>query len=80
MKFVVDQLHFGDIIEAEVTELLDENDVIMSFQGDLLRVQNHSQRSLALGQKLKCRVKSTKPLRFEIASHQIASFKMDLVV
>ena len=80
MKFVVDQLHFGDIIEAEVTELLDENDVIMSFQGDLLRVQNHSQRPLALGQKLKCRVKSTKPLRFEIANQHIASFKMDLVV
>ncbi len=68
MKFVIQNLHFGDIIEAEVTELLSENELIMSFQGDLLRVQNQSLKFLEVGQKINCRVSELSPLRFEIAS------------
>lgn len=80
MKFVINQLQFGDVIEAEVTEILSDEDIIMSFRGDLLRVQNHSQINLKLGQKLNCRVRSVQPLRFEIAGECKPSFKMDLVV
>ena len=82
MKFVVQSLHFGDVVEAEVSEILTDNEIIMSFQGDLLRVQNHSRKTLVRGQKLFCRVTSIEPLRFEmVPTHPpTPSFKMDRII
>ena len=82
VKFVIQSLHFGDVIEAEVSELLTENEVIMSFQGDLLRVQNHSRSTLKVGEKLNCRVTSIDPLRFEMVQTCRPSppFKMDRII
>jgi hypothetical protein len=80
MKFVIQSLQFGDVIEAVVTEILSEDEVIMSFKGDLLRVQNQSLKPLELGQKINCRVSAVDPLRFEIFHSYVAAFKMDLVV
>ncbi len=78
MKFTVERLQFGEIIEAQVTEILSESEVIMSFKGDLLQVQNHSHKVFALGQKLYCRVTALNPLRFEIAQTQLSQpYKMD---
>ena len=79
MKFVVQDLHFGDVIEVHVSELLSESEVIMSFQGDLLRVQNQSRLRLEVGQKLSCRVSAVNPLRFEIMQAP-PSFKIDRTI
>ena len=80
MKFVIPDLRSGDIIEAEVTEILSDIEVIMSFKGDLLRIQNHSRNLLKLGQKVQCRVSSAHPLQFEIVQNYRPSFKMDRVI
>ncbi len=77
MKFVVQGLQFGDVIEAHVSEVLSENEVIMSFQGDLLRVQNQSRQRLEVGQKLNCRVNAVNPLSFQIMQ---SSFKIDRTI
>ena len=81
MKFIVQKLQFGEIIEARVTEILSEQEVIMSFKGDLLQVQNHSRQKLSVGESIYCRVTSTSPLRFEIAHiHEASAFKLDRFV
>jgi len=66
VKFVVHDLQIGQVIQGKVTEILSEDEVIMSFAGDLLRVQNHSLGSFAAGQMLNCLVTSVDPLRFKL--------------
>ncbi len=68
MKFVVDTLEIGEITLAQVTEVLSEEEVIMSFAGDLLRVQNFSRQKFQIGDIVKCRVTQTQPLRFELVN------------
>ena len=68
MKFVIDDLKIGEFTVAKVTEILSMDEVIMSFNGDLLRVQNESRRSFQIGEIVKCRVTQLHPLRFELAS------------
>jgi hypothetical protein len=67
MKFVVQDLIVGEITTAKITEILSETEVIMSFAGDLLRVQNLSRRQLQIGELVQCKVTQLHPLRFELA-------------
>ena len=66
MKFVVHDLRVGEITTAKITEILSETEVIMSFAGDLLRVQNLSRRKLRVGEFVQCKVTQLQPLRFEL--------------
>jgi hypothetical protein len=85
MKFVVQDLRVGEITTAKITEILSETEVIMSFAGDLLRVQNLSRRHLRVGDIVQCRVTQVQPLRFELARAQAgrsgrATPKMDRLI
>ncbi len=85
MKFVVQDLRVGEITTAKITEILSETEVIMSFAGDLLRVQNLSRRQLQVGELVQCKVTNLQPLRFELARPQLsrpgrATPKMDRLI
>ena len=66
MKFVLNSLKKGDQIVAEIVELVDEQEFIASFQGDLIRVANKSNRTFAPGQKVTLQVIAISPLAFQL--------------
>jgi hypothetical protein len=66
MKFVITDLKIGDALTGRVEELLEGGDVIMNFNGDLLRVHNETHRNLRLGDQVVAVVKGIKPLHFQL--------------
>ena len=76
MAFAQD-FHFkmGQHIICKIIELVDQNDLIVSFQGQLLRVHNQSKRKFANSQFIELEVMSLKPLRFSIVESESANIK-----
>lgn len=70
MKTVIPTLKVGDHLQAEIIECLSSTELICSFEGDLLRVQNLSANSLKPGQQIHLRVLSTNPLKFGTTTKQ----------
>ena len=77
MKFTMHKLRVGDIVRAEVTEALGAHvaggigrldDLIVSFQGDLVRVRNESHRRWRVGEKILVRVTQVSPLLFQLVN------------
>jgi len=67
MKFTVHKLRVGDLIRAQIVEVIGDGDeLIVSFQGDLIRVQNKSLCQLKAGEKILVRVTQTAPLFFQL--------------
>lgn len=56
----------GQQIQAQVIELLDEGDAIVSFRGHLVRVQNRTERLFKMGELLDLRVTKVSPLAFQL--------------
>lgn len=69
MKNVIPGLSIGDCLDAEIIECVSETDLICSFQGDLLRVQNLSTTPMQPGQKITLQVLSIRPLKFATSAH-----------
>ena len=68
MKFVVNQLKKGDVVDGEIVECIGRTDYLVSFGGDLVRVANESHRRLSVGQTIPLKVLSLKPLGFQLIS------------
>lgn len=68
----------GDVVEARVHEVLDDGDVIVSFQGDLLRLANRTGRSFREGDRVSLVVASGAPLAFKLWAPRGSSRGMDL--
>lgn len=66
MKFVVRDLKLGDTLDGRITELLPNDEMIVSFGGDLMRVHNETRRPLSEGQVVTLVVKALDPLRFHL--------------
>ena len=76
IKKVTPYLKPGDTLEGRVRECLDNEHLIVSFEGDLLNVHNQSRQSFAEGDVLALRVESIRPLRFKIVSERLSSWKV----
>ncbi len=66
MSFRLQGLQKGDVVTAEFVEQVDGNHFILSFGGQLIRVQDDSRRQRAVGSKVNLRVVSVNPLRFQL--------------
>lgn len=58
----------GQILLAEVEEVLSSTETICAFHGDLLRISNHSGMAFKKGQPIKLQVVSLNPLTFQVYS------------
>ena len=65
MKKVVPHLQLNQKVWALVEELI-SNDLIVNFQGDLIRVGNLSGRRFRPGQRIQLQVSSISPLGFKL--------------
>ena len=79
MKFYLDQLDVGDVVKAQVTEVLDDTQVIISLQGDLIRAENETGRRLRTGEVVTMRVASTTPLLLRITESERRQGRLDIV-
>jgi hypothetical protein len=66
MKQIIANLKLHDKVWATVEEILAQNDIIVNFQGDLIRVNNVSGRRFRPGQRIQLKVSSTHPLGFQL--------------
>ncbi len=60
-------LRSGDVVTAQVEEVLSADAFIASFAGDLLRLKNETQRNLRAFETIKLIVTSVDPLAFQLA-------------
>jgi|JI10StandDraft_1071094.scaffolds.fasta_scaffold2232863_1 hypothetical protein len=66
MKQSIHQLVLNQKVWSLIEEIMDNDDLIVSFQGDLIRVQNQSGRKFRPGQRIQLRVSSLAPLSFQL--------------
>ncbi len=60
----------GDMVWGRVTEQLANGELIISFEGDLLRVANETNKRFYIGETVILTVSSQNPLIFKLAKHQ----------
>lgn len=84
MKQTLPQLVVDQKVWAIIEEVMTNQDLIVSFQGDLIRVQNQSGRNFRPGQRIQLKVTAVVPLAFQLidAKSPNASYysKLDLSV
>ena len=68
MRSYLNNLSVGLMVKAEVVELQSLTEVIVSFNGDLLKVQNKTRRSFKLGDCVDLIITSLKPFGFKLAT------------
>jgi hypothetical protein len=73
MKFTIHKLRVGDLVRAHIVECVGPDVLIVSFQGDLVRVNNKSHRGLRAGDKILVRVTQISPLLFQLVENQESS-------
>jgi hypothetical protein len=66
MKFTVPKVRLGQKLQAQVVERNRDGSFIVNFEGDLLRVVNHAQCSIVVGQAVELVVSQLQPLQFQI--------------
>jgi membrane protein implicated in regulation of membrane protease activity len=66
MKFVLRDLKTGDRLRGKVAEILAGDEVLISFDGDLIRARNETARPLVTGQSVVVTVTAVAPLRFQL--------------
>jgi hypothetical protein len=70
VKFVLSRLKIGDLVSAQVVEHIAGQDLIVNFQGDLIRVSNKTPDHFVLGQNIKLKVIRLRPLGFQLLSNK----------
>ena len=70
MKATLLRVKRGDRLRARILELQAGGDILISFDGDILRVRNETNRALRVGQVVTVFVIETSPLRFQLASER----------
>ncbi len=66
MKTNIPLLRMGQKVWATVEEILDDKEILINFDGDLLRIANKSSRRFRTGQRIQLHVESTSPLHFRL--------------
>ena len=66
MKHVIPRLRIGQKVWATVEELLEKDQLLVNFEGDILRVTNFSQRRFRSGQRIQLHVEGLSPLQFRL--------------
>ena len=66
MKRVLASLSIGDTLAGRVEELLPGDEVLICFDGDLVRVQNETRQALKAGDTVNVIVRALDPLRFQL--------------
>jgi hypothetical protein len=82
MKRIIPQLKVDQKVWAIIEEVISEN-LIVNFQGDLIRVANQSGRRFRPGQRIQLMVTSISPLGFKLldSRNQTQSFsKLDISI
>ena len=72
MKFTIPKLKVGDVVNADVVEVLGSDTLIVSFNGDLVRVANESPRHFEKGHRIPLQVATTRPLSFKLFRGRVA--------
>lgn len=75
MKHLIPNLKMGQKVWATIEEILDANEMIVNFDGDLLRVGNQSQRNFRVGQRIQLNVESLNPLQFKLVETKRLNFQ-----
>ena len=65
MKPQIAALKVGQQVEAEVSEAFASGDALVSFAGDLILVSNKTPHRFQVGEFLRLRVMTVKPLSFK---------------
>jgi hypothetical protein len=78
MKPRISSLKLGQKVWATCEEVRPNQEILVNFEGDLLRVQNHSSRQLRVGQRLQLHVESTHPLKFRLVEAKRLQFGIDV--
>ncbi len=79
MKFFVDRLQVGDVVNAKVAEVLGAGELIISLNGDLARAANETKRQLQKGDLVKLRVATTNPLSLRVVEDERRHGRLDIV-
>jgi hypothetical protein len=79
MRSFVDRLEIGDVVKAQVAEVLDAKELIISLNGDLARAANETHRQLKKGDTVKLRVASTNPLALRVVEDERRHGRLDIV-
>jgi hypothetical protein len=66
MKFIIPQFKLEQKVWALIEEVINDSELIVSFQGDLIRVSNQSARRFRPGQRIQLQVSSVEPLGFKL--------------
>ena len=83
MKPTLRSLRKGQEVWAVVEENLARDEVLINFNGDLVRVQNKTERIFRVGQRVLLQVRSVEPLKFSLItrlSQHRASSAIDLSI
>jgi hypothetical protein len=72
----------GQQVWAIVQESIAQNEVIINFSGDLIRVQNQTQKPFRVGQRVLLKVESLQPLQFRLVTrtHSEMSNSLDVTI
>ena len=73
MKPAVLSLRFGQSVWAVVEESLAENELLINFGGDLMRVVNSTSRTFRTGERVQLFVEQVKPLRLKLIQQRSRS-------
>ncbi len=71
MKFHVPNLKLGEAVRVQVVDTLPGNELVITLDGDLIRVANESDREIYPGEMIELIVTALKPLQFRVAIHAV---------
>lgn len=69
MKLTLSHLKVGDYIKGRILEIQDDGSMVVSFQGDLIRVCNQTQKILKCGSSIDLIVTAVSPYAFRLAEN-----------
>jgi hypothetical protein len=73
-------LKLGQKVWATVEEVLDSNDILVNFDGDLLRIGNKAERAFRPGQRIQLHVSSIEPLQFRLVETKRLQLGIDVEI
>ena len=80
MKLNISSLRMGQKVWATIEEVLDEKEILVNFDGDLLRVGNKSSRRFRTGQRIQLHVESLEPLHFRLVEAKRLEFGINIEI
>ncbi len=78
MKPRVASLKQGQKVWATCEEARANHEILVNFEGDLLRVQNLSDRQIRVGQRIQLLVETVYPLKFRLVEAKRLQFGIDV--